>query len=512
MIVEKIENTVTLPAEIILTRVGEFGRFQKLVGVIFGLIYFFLSFQILIMNFTTITPPWKYVSNSSTCLFNGTQQGKDTRRCDISRSQWYYTEPTQYSIVTQFNIHCDEQWLLELLSSIHFVGWGIGAIILGWIGDRYGRKILLFPSAAALLVIGFVSSFMPNVYLIIVCRFFVGFFIPGVLVQANILISEMVSIKQRPMATLIPFLSLPIGYSILGLKAYLLQNWKMQSIACTAPYVISLPFYPIIPESFSWLQVNGRIDEAMTVFHKIARWNKKNLASNIVISSADVITSNSVQTHSNGRIILQTLIQCFIWMTISISFFGLQFAAKGLGGSMYRDFVILAMVQLPAIIFSIVVCNKFGRKKSTLTSLLFTGVASLAISFIPANEKLIIARVIIGTSGKLFAAVAFQSSYIWSVEIFPTYLRSRGMGTLQVAARIGATSAPWVVNGLTAFGPSVPFVVMGIPPLVGSILGMWLPETKDVKPKVQSNANNKTANNKFNEPNEIGMEEIETDS
>ena len=266
MIVELVENTVTLRAEEILTRVGEFGRFQKLVDVIVGLIYFFLSFQMLIMYFTTITPPWKCVSNSSTCLFNGTQHGEDTRRCDIARSQWYYTEPTQYSIVTQFNIHCDEQWLLELLSSIHFVGWGIGAIILGWIGDRYGRKILLFPSAAALLVIGFVSSFMPNVYLIIVCRFFVGFFIPGAFVQANILISEMVSIKQRPMATLIPFFSIPIGYGILGLKAYLLQNWKMLSIACTAPYVISLAFYPIIPESFSWLQVNGRIDDAIDCF------------------------------------------------------------------------------------------------------------------------------------------------------------------------------------------------------------------------------------------------------
>ena len=50
-----------------------------------------------------------------------------------------YSAPKDYSIVTTFEV-CDE-WLLDLLQSIHFLGWGIGAIILGWAGDVYGRKV-----------------------------------------------------------------------------------------------------------------------------------------------------------------------------------------------------------------------------------------------------------------------------------------------------------------------------------------------------------------------------------
>ena len=506
MLVEQVEYEVTLNAEEILRHVGEFGRFQKLIDGIFCLIYFLVGLQILIMYFATITPTWKCISNSTICLFNGTRQAEDTHRCHISRDQWHYTEPTQYSLVTQFDIHCDEKWLLGLVSSMHFVGWGIGAIILGWIGDKYGRKLLLFPSTAGILAIGFVSIFMPNIYLIIVCRFFVGFFIPGAFVQANILISEMVGNKQRPMATLIPFISLAIGFSILGVKAYLLQNWKLLFITCTAPYVISLAFYPIIPESFIWLRAHGRMDDAMKVLRKIARWNNKVLAPNNVLSSPDLVTSNIVKI--NGRFIWQILVQCFIWITSSTSFFGLQLAAKELEGSVYRDFVILSMVQIPAVIIIIVLCDKIGRKKTSLISLLLAGVSCLGIAFIPANRNFIIARVIIGFIGKFFASISIQTLYIWSAEIFPAHMRSKGMGIVQVSSRIGATIAPWLVVELSTFGHSVPFVVLGVPPLVASVLGIWLPETNvDLSKRCKSNG---ITNENFNETNRMDVELVPT--
>lgn len=51
----------------------------------------------------------------------------------------------------------------------------------------------------------------------------------------------------------------------------------------------------------------------------------------------------------------------------------------------------------------------------------------------------------------------------------------------QVSARIGASSAPFVAKGLKPFGSGVPFIVMGIPALIASACGLYLPETKDAK-------------------------------
>ena len=62
-------------------------------------------------------------------------------------------------------------------------------------------------------------------------------------------------------------------------------------------------------------------------------------------------------------------------------------------------------------------------------------------------------------------------------------MRSKGMGLLQIAARIGATSAPWVVNSLALVRKYVPFMVLGVPLVVGAVFGMWLPETKVNKVK-----------------------------
>ena len=51
---------------------------------------------------------------------------------------------------------------------------------------------------------------------------------------------------------------------------------------------------------------------------------------------------------------------------------------------------------------------------------------------------------------------------------------------LQVAARIGASSAPFIGQGLKPFGLSVPFVVMGIPSIIAAITGLYLPETQNM--------------------------------
>ena len=99
-----------------------------------------------------------------------------------------------FSIATQFDI-CEEEWKLELTSGIFFVGWAIGALLFGWICDRFGRKIVLFPSIAGIQLICFISAFMPNVYLVILCRLLIGILIPATLVQPVILITELVGSK-----------------------------------------------------------------------------------------------------------------------------------------------------------------------------------------------------------------------------------------------------------------------------------------------------------------------------
>lgn len=487
----------TVSADEILTYTGEFGRFQQLLVAAICALYFFVSFQLLITYFISDTPSWRCRPNSTLCPFNKTLTENDNRRCDIPRTEWYYTESKHFSLVTEFDVECKHRWILGLISSIHFVGYGIGSIVLGYVGDKYGRKVLLFPSLIVMLVVGFISSFLASIYLIIVCRFIAGFFIPGILVQGNILLSEFVGNKTRPFATMIPFVILSVGYCVLDFNAYMLKNWKTLTRVSTVPYLLLLPLYFFVPESGRWLHINGRNGQAMHVFKKVARWNKRILPTNVQLPSDSNDFDNRSDDHlahtgeslCTPKIFARTLVMCFIWLFSTMNFYGLQFAADDLGGSMYLDFLYLSLAQIPSGLLAMVLSNKFGRKLANLLPLTIAGATCICIAFVPSNHDV---RMIFAMIGVLFGTITVEAVYLWSGELFPVNIRSQGIGCAQFAARIGATSAPWIIDGLKVYGASIPYIVLGVPSLFAALLGMSLPETKITL--------------KENRPNEVKMQ------
>ena len=230
----------------------------------------------------------------------------------MARASWEYTQPDDYSIVTQFDIYCSQEWMIHLTTSIMFIGWIPGAIFLGWLGDNYGRKIVLFPSMAVVIIVGFLSAFSPNISVFIVSRFIVGFFIPGTAVQMFVLISEMVGQKYRPAAGISIWLFFTIGLCIMGLKAYLVPHWRTLYIICHAPYIFVLLFWWHVPESVRWMHARGDVDKAMSTCKKIAKFNKKEIPGHVTLApptSDDVEKSSPMDLFRTRKRAMMTLIQ-----------------------------------------------------------------------------------------------------------------------------------------------------------------------------------------------------------
>ena len=59
----------------------------------------------------------------------------------------------------QFDLVCSRGFLGWLANAMLFFGWTIGAIVLGPVADRYGRKSVLFPSVLVVLVVTFAMAF-----------------------------------------------------------------------------------------------------------------------------------------------------------------------------------------------------------------------------------------------------------------------------------------------------------------------------------------------------------------
>ena len=75
--------------------------------------------------------------------------------------------------------------------------------------------------------------------------------------------------------------------------------------------------------------------------------------------------------------------------------------------------------------------------------------------------------------GKFGASACFAILFIYTAELYPTEVRSTALGIPSTFSRISGIIAPFVV-GLR--GP-LPYIIFGIPAIIGGILAIFLPET-----------------------------------
>ena len=60
-------------------------------------------------------------------------------------------------------------------------------------------------------------------------------------------------------------------------------------------------------------------------------------------------------------------------------------------------------------------------------------------------------KIVLSLIGKVGAAGAFISIYVFSAELYPTTVRNAGIGASSCAARIGAMAAPYIADIVSSF-------------------------------------------------------------
>ena len=145
--------------------------------------------------------------------------------------------------VFQFDLVCSHGFLAWLANAMLFCGWAIGAIVLGLVADKYGRKSVLFPSVLVVLIVTFAMAFAKAFWIVAVCRFIVGFFEAGCFLSMFVLATELVGPEKRALAGTLVWFYFTAALIILGLKAYFVRNWRTLLILSSAPWIFILAFW-----------------------------------------------------------------------------------------------------------------------------------------------------------------------------------------------------------------------------------------------------------------------------
>ncbi|KAJ0061494.1 hypothetical protein NL108_005354 [Boleophthalmus pectinirostris] len=418
------------------------------------------------------------------------ERGLEPEDVNVSRVEtepcldgWEYdTSVYTSTIITEWDLVCDDSWKNPLTTSIHYCGVLAGSFISGQLADRFGRKVVMFASIAITNVFCFLQIFSPSWPVFCALYFVIGMGKISSYVTAFVLGMEVLSPRVRTAySTAGVCLFFAAGYMLMPLAAFFLRDWKSLLLGLTLPSLALVPLWWYIPESPRWLLSQGRTEEAELVIKNAAKINKKDIPEIIFKSLQAGPLSEKKNTSYNicallrwGSLRWLSLTLWIIWNSVTIAYFALSLNTSNLHGDVYFNCFLSALVEVPAYVLSWVMFRWCPRRLCLSSSLVMCGGFLLLIPFIPQNLTALATA--LEMLGKFGATAAFTIVYAYTAELYPTVLRNTAVATCSMAARLGSIIAPYFIY-LRSLWVSLPYMLMGALTVVTGVMSLLLPES-----------------------------------
>ncbi|KAJ7307416.1 hypothetical protein JRQ81_009433 [Phrynocephalus forsythii] len=397
-----------------------------------------------------VTPHWHLLGTNASR--NGTPAvTADTEPC---RDGWVYDRSVfTNTIITEWDLVCGLRTRRQMAQSIYMGGVLVGALVFGTLADRVGRKAVLSWSYLQMAVSGVCTAFSPSFTAYCVFRFLVGMALSGVFLNCNSLVLEWVPTKVRTVAGTVVGYSATTGQIILPGLAYALPDWRWLQFAASMPFFAFFVYSWWFAESARWLVLSGKVEKAVEVLKKVARFNGKKeegekLTSEILKSNMQkemALAQTSYTLVSLARTPTIRRISCCIssvWFATSFAYYGLAMDLQNFGFNIYLIQVAFGSIDIPAKLGSAVGMSYIGRRTTQASSVILAGLAILANIFVPPDLRTL--RTSLAVLGKGCLASSFNCLYLYTGELYPTVIRQTGMGLGSTLARVGGIVAPMV--------------------------------------------------------------------
>lgn len=501
----------------VLSRIGQFGKWQaKTIGVV-QLVGFFTAWQMLAVSFLLpeidfwCSPPgletslggklnWTsplVVENNITSLdnckmydyqYNATSSGvSEVEDLNITEcSRWDYDRDVYpETVVSQFNLVCADDKLRSMSQAIYMFGIMVGAVGSGLLSDRFGRKKVTLVASVGILAFGVGVAFSPSMAVFIFLRWCIAVCSISLFTCGYVYCMEIVGGRWSTYIGIGLEFPWAVGYMSLPLVAWIFPTWSHLQLAISIPVillVILLAIPGLVPESPRWLLVKGRMDEAEEILQKAGKMNGKQNSGKLQQKhsdkEADSPSSSILDLYKTPCIRRSTLIMYYLWFTNSFVYYGLTLNSGSLiPGSLHINFVIGGALEILAYILTIVAFIYAGRRISISVSMLIGGIALLITPMVSS----ITAKAVLAQLGKFAITGSFAMVYVYAAEIFPTVVRNVGVGSASMCARVGSIIAPYIGRELSRKSPAAPVIIFGVTSVLAGLVVLLLPETRNTK-------------------------------
>ena len=365
------------------------------------------------------------------------------------------------------------------VSSATLFGILVGAVALGGLSDRFGRKsmfiaeMILFCAFLALLVV------CQNVISLVICLFGLGMALGCDYPTAHMIISESIPSLSRGKLVLGAFalqacgalIGTLVGYAVLVLVPDL-TAWRWMFATALIPAIIVTVYRFFITESANWLYARGRLKEAEAAAGRLLVRTPR-YPEAVTLSERDVMAA----THGHGggsfaalfkpRYIRATILASVPWFLQDLSTYGIgiftpTILAAALGNKpdhvrsvsdlitndilATKGAALVTVLLIVGIAFAVVLADRLGRIRLQIGGFLGCAVglllASLSTDFPDLKIFLIFAGFMLFNFMTNIGPNA--QTYLLAGEVFPTAIRGSGAGFAAAFAKIGAVATAFL--------------------------------------------------------------------
>jgi benzoate transport len=368
---------------------------------------------------------------------------------------------------------------LGMLFSSGLFGMAIGAMFLGPMADKYGRRALIIVCLVIITIGMLLSSFTGSLYQLIAMRVFTGIGIGAALASVNIITAEYSSDKRRGLSISLVQIGYPMGGILGGAIATLLiteSGWRSVFVFGAALSAIMIPVVMWrLPESIDYL-VAKRPTNALQRINHLLRCLKQEELSTMPEHDSEAVTQKAnlfalwkpeyraatILMWLTFFMIMASLYFVLSWTPKLLVHAGLS-AQQGISGGM-----ILHLGGITGQLALGFLSVRFGLQK-LMTIYMFLSALFISIFAVYSND-LTIAMYAASLVG-FFLMGSITGLYMLSPKLYPPEIRTTGMGWAIGIGRIGAIISPFIAGVLLDlnWGTSSLFFVFAIPMIIGML-------------------------------------------
>ncbi|KHD86752.1 MFS transporter [Heyndrickxia ginsengihumi] len=393
-----------------------------------------------------------------------------------------------------------EKWdvgpgLQGIITSAAVIGALIGAILLGNLTDKFGRKAMYVVDLLAFVVFAALTACSQSVWQLMLFRFLLGIGIGADYPISATLVSEFSPTKSRGQHSTF----LGAAWFVGAVAAYLVgilliplgeNAWRYMLLLGAIFALIIFCFRVTLPESPRWLAARGREKEAEDIMMKVIGEKASIKPSGKNVQHISYLFSKSF--------FQRTFFVCGFWFCYSVAYYGISMYTPTIlksfsNGSQISTYIGAGTISVLGLIGALLGFNlveRIGRRPLILIS--FLGLTGSLVILAINNHPTMLFLVVLFSLAVLFANMgAGILNFVYPTELFPTGIRASASGLATAVSRAGSVMGIFIFPQLVIlWGNSKALWFFAVISLIGLMISMVLaPETKGMNLEELSDEN-----------------------